>query len=388
MIRIIPISVIFILSVSISVIATAGTDSTQLTWEKLNKNFLHLKESAKFEQAKDSAKNSLIIARTKFGKNSEQYIISLNNLALINKILGQIKEAELLYLESASFAESAYVDNNIIYDSYPTILTNLASLYNLMHQYKSALNYGHKALKLSKQLLKYDDSNTAYIYNTLADSYYKLSDFNTAENLYLLSLSNFIKKFGRQNSNVAITLNELAILYTKKRNYAKAEQLCKDALNIQKKIYSNSPNHPDIAATYNNYAALYYSTGKFDEALELYKKALIIYKVTYNEIHPEVAASLNNIGTTYFKINDLANAELVFIKALNIRKKVLPANDMNTASSLFNLGFLYLKQNQSAKAYKLIKESLSIRKQYYPHSHRFILETKKILDSISIKSGS
>lgn len=55
-------------------------------------------------------------------------------------------------------------------------------------------------------------------------------------------------------SQVAATLNNLAVLYGKRGKYKEAEPLCKRALEIREKVLGK--DHPDVAKQLNNLALL------------------------------------------------------------------------------------------------------------------------------------
>ena len=79
---------------------------------------------------------------------------------------------------------------------------------------------------------------------------------------------------GPNHSDVATSLNNLALLYQMQGRYASAEPLYKRALAINEKALG--PNHPDVATSLNNLAALYNSQGQYASAEPLYKRALAI----------------------------------------------------------------------------------------------------------------
>ena len=72
------------------------------------------------------------------------------------------------------------------------------------------------------------------------------------------------KVLGSDHSNVAIYLNNLALLYETQGSYATAEPLYKRSLQIKEKALG--PNHPDTANSLNNLAGVYYMRGDFATA--------------------------------------------------------------------------------------------------------------------------
>ena len=68
----------------------------------------------------------------------------------------------------------------------------------------------------------------------------------------------------------------------------------KRSLAIQEKALG--PNHPDVAMSLNNLAVLYGDQGRYADAEPLYKRSLAIKEKALGPDHPDVAESLNNLA--------------------------------------------------------------------------------------------
>ena len=89
----------------------------------------------------------------------------------------------------------------------------------------------------------------------------------TAQNAIEMAEANL----GPDHPYVAITLKNLADLYSKHGDYAKAEPLYKRSLIIWEKALG--PNHPYVANCLHNLSQLYHAMGKDKEASEVDEKA-------------------------------------------------------------------------------------------------------------------
>jgi CHAT domain-containing protein len=96
---------------------------------------------------------------------------------------------------------------------------------------------------------------------------------------------------------VALSLNNIALLYNNQGKYAEAEPLYKHALEIQEN--SLGPEHPAVALSLNNIAGLYRAQGRYAEADPLYKRALEIMEKSLGPEHPSVATNLKNLAHLY-----------------------------------------------------------------------------------------
>ena len=75
--------------------------------------------------------------------------------------------------------------------------------------------------------------------------------------------------------------------------YAEAEPLYKRALAISEKALG--PEHPDVAIRLNNLAVLYWAQGRYAEAEPLLKRALAIREKALGLDHPDTKATRRNL---------------------------------------------------------------------------------------------
>jgi CHAT domain-containing protein len=125
---------------------------------------------------------------------------------------------------------------------------------------------------------------------------------------------------------VALSLNNLAMLYKEQGRYAEAEPLLQQSLKIKRKVLNE--DHPDVALRLNNLAGLYHDQGRYAEAEPLYQQSLKIKRKVLNEDHPDVALSLNNLAMLYEKQGRYAEAEPLLDHAIRIlsRPDVAPGS--------------------------------------------------------------
>jgi tetratricopeptide (TPR) repeat protein len=97
---------------------------------------------------------------------------------------------------------------------------------------------------------------------------------------------------GNDHPDVALWLNELALLEYTQGRYDEAQSLYQQSLEIRRKVLGE--DHPDVATSLSKLAALFKAQGKFDKAELLYRQSLTInYKVsTVFEVHILVSQQL------------------------------------------------------------------------------------------------
>jgi CHAT domain-containing protein/Tfp pilus assembly protein PilF len=191
------------------------------------------------------------------------------------------------------------------------------------------------------------------------------------------------EKVDPNNLHTAESLQELVTLYNRMGDYAKAEPLCKRALQIYEKALG--PEHPVATQCLDNLATIYQEMGDYAKAEPLFQRALKLVtesaerdalsnKVELKGFGPEppdaervkallnlgTARSLDLLAELYRAMRDYAKAEPLFQRALKIRETALGPEDLVTAMSLNSLALLYLDMGDYAKAEPLFQRSLKI----------------------------
>ena len=76
---------------------------------------------------------------------------------------------------------------------------------------------------------------------------------------------------------------------------------------IKEKILG--PDHTEVATSLNNLALLYYAQGRYAQAEPLYKRSLAILEKALEPDHPDVATGLHNLAELYRTQGQYAEAE-------------------------------------------------------------------------------
>jgi tetratricopeptide (TPR) repeat protein len=226
-------------------------------------------------------------------------------------------------------------------NKYADLQQDLAKVHYLQGQtYKLQINYP-EAERYYKKAAAIEDENPFYL-NAHAGILWKMGRYPEAELLLRQSLAIDEKALSSEHPNVAILLNNLALLLSEQGNYADAEPLFRRALAIDEKALG--PNHPGVATDLNNLANLLYAQGKYDDAEPLYRRALDIGEKTLGPNHPDVATWLNNLAGLLYAQGNYDDAEPLLRRALAILEKSLGPKHPNTISCTNNLNDLLAKK--------------------------------------------
>ncbi|BAY11379.1 FxSxx-COOH system tetratricopeptide repeat protein [Calothrix sp. NIES-2098] len=243
-------------------------------------------------------------------------------------------------------------------------------------QYSEAEPLYKKALSLRQRLLGEAHPDVAISYNNLAMLYYSQGRYAEAEPLYQTAQM----LLGEEHPCVASSYNNLGALYDSQGRYLEAELLYKKALALNQQLLGEK--HPWVASSYNNLALLYYSQGRYAEAEPLYQKALSLKKLLLGEKHPWVASSYNNLAGLYHSQGRYSEAEPLYQKALSLNKQLLGQEHPDVAASYNNLALFYYSQGRYAEAEPLLKTALEIADRILGVNHPDTITIRKNLQSL------
>jgi tetratricopeptide (TPR) repeat protein len=184
------------------------------------------------------------------------------------------------------------------------------------------------------------------------------ADYAEAEPVTRRALAIAEASYGPNHTEVAIPLNNLAVLLQDTNRLAEAEPLMRRALAIGEE--SDGPDHPNVAIRLNNLALLLQTTNRLAEAEPLFRRALVIDEHSYGQNHPNVARHLNNLAQLLQDTNRLADAEPLMSGALEIDEKSYGPDHPKVAIRLNNLAQLFRATNRLAEAEPLMRRALAI----------------------------
>ncbi|NTU52601.1 MAG: tetratricopeptide repeat protein [Chlorobiaceae bacterium] len=204
-----------------------------------------------------------------------------------------------------------------------------------------------------------------------------LGEVQHAEHYYHQALQQY-RILAAQNpeawlSDVAGTLNNLAVLQQNQKKYDEAEQKYSDALNIYKTLVINKSTIFlfDVAHTLNNLASLRSDRHQYAESVKDFTNALDVYrelaKSNSEKYLPYVAGVLNNIAITQYYLHQYSEAEKSYQEGLSVYRELVKNNphmyQYNIGLILNNLAMLQVELNQFEEAKQNIENALVIRRE-------------------------
>ncbi len=158
---------------------------------------------------------------------------------------------------------------------------------------------------------------------------------------------------GQDHQQVALALNNLALVYDEWGKYAEAEPLFRRVVTMLEQVLPL--DHPDLAGSLHNLARCCRFQGDLSQAEQLGRRALAILEKALGPDHLDLAPPLNTLATVYHDQENYSQAEALYTRALAIREKALPPGHLDIAYSLIALATNCMDQgaHDQAEAHNL-----------------------------------
>ncbi len=230
----------------------------------------------------------------------------------------------------------------------PYYLSHIASDFNSMHQFDSALYY-YKSVLAKKQSIK-DISLIASTINGIGVVYNNTGYVDSS--IYYYKEALILYEHLKDTTNSVIIDTNLSIIYKNKGMYEKSLEYAFDALG---KLESQKPARP-LASCYNTIGSVYSNTGDYQKALIFYRKSLAI-RARINYVKG-VGQAYNNIGEAHINLRQYDSALFNLYKSLDIKQR----NAEAAPTVLNNIGEVLLRMTKPKEAEKNFIKSLAIHK--------------------------
>jgi CHAT domain-containing protein len=197
------------------------------------------------------------------------------------------------------------------------------------------------------------------VHSHLGPLFQELGEYSTAREHYERSLESLRIALGAENTQVAMTANNLATLLARIGDHEEALKLYSDALVVLERALG--PEHPLIANGKHNLAELDQRLGRDDEALALYRETVALKEKTLGPAHPSLALSLSNLSYLYSDRDEPDAALPLAERALAIQEKAYGATHVELAYGLISLGRAQAARGDYAAARATLERAVKLR---------------------------
>jgi len=181
-----------------------------------------------------------------------------------------------------------------------------------------------------------------------------------------------IKKgiLGAEHPDLAVSLRNLGVCFTKSGDYAKARPFFEEALELQER--SLGPEHLEVAQTLNDFGVEERRAGIYARAKDLFLRAIRVREASLGPDDPLVAQSLNGLGAVFFLTGDYAEARTLLERALGIDLGKLGPDHVTVSNDLNQLGALFIESGDYAAARRTFARALEIKEKVLDPRHPHI----------------
>ncbi len=171
----------------------------------------------------------------------------------------------------------------------------------------------------------------------------------------------FERVLGKKHPGVANCMTCIAVCYSVRGEYDRAEDIFREALEIGGRAVGQQ--HRNLASTYSKLAVLHRRKGDFAHAESFFTQSLEIYRSSVSDENNDVAYNLYQLADLYRDTARLDRAEPLYQRAVKIQQRALGPSHIHLAASISGLARLYAKQGKSEDARELYDRSLVVAKR-------------------------
>ncbi|MGE0639965.1 MAG: tetratricopeptide repeat protein [Thermoanaerobaculia bacterium] len=215
-------------------------------------------------------------------------------------------------------------------------------------RHDEALVAGGRAVELARSRFPDDRTALASALNNLALVHGERGEFALAEPLHREALEIMRAARGERHPQTAEALANLAGVLDAQGRFAEAEPLYRSALEVQLELLGE--NHPDYVRTLTSFANVLWLGQRFTEAEAPARHACELATRAFGPDHPLTAYAENILGGVLLDLGQAREAEAYIRAALESRRTNLPAGHWLIASAQSNLGAALLGEGRLDEA--------------------------------------
>jgi len=227
-------------------------------------------------------------------------------------------------------------------------LHQIGRIHKVRGDYATALEIYEKLLKIFEELD--DRAGVASSLHQIGTIHQALGDYPAALEMYEKSLET--KEELGNRTGMAASLHQIGIIHQKRGDYAPALEMHEKSLKILEELGDRA----GVARSEHVIGVIFQSTGNSQKALEKYQKALRIAEEIGDK--SEVAMALHQIGMIHQDRGDFPAALEMYEKSLKIKEEL--GDRAEIANSYGQLGALLGETNKFPEAFDHFLKALTI----------------------------
>ncbi len=294
----------------------------------LNNHFgVAAKQQGRHTEARENYVRAIKLFETIYGPNDLRVASVLNNLAILEGIVGDQEDAIVHHERALEIKEEQLGPNH---PDVAVSLMNSALLHSQARPDKARRLY-ERALGIVENSLAGDHPVRAVLLSNLANLDRRSGQYQQAIDRLAIARTIFETRYGLENARVAAVIENEALVVARLGSPEKALVAHRRALQIREGLYDGA--HADIANSLNNIAILLRKLGETQEALAVYERALRVRRLALGQEHVDTALDLLGVGSSRYELGMIKRSRAPLEQALDL-VETSDAVDMELKASI------------------------------------------------------
>jgi len=181
---------------------------------------------------------------------------------------------------------------------------------------------------------------------------------------------------GKGSEQIALPLDNLALIAQQRSDYERAGKLLREAIAIDRRTLGE--DHPQYIRHQIHLASVEYDSGDLQQADDLYRQSIELSRRVLGADHPETINAMSAMGTLLMETGRLDEAQKILQNVLESDRRRRPGH-VYVGNDLENLGRLAFKERQFADAEARFRDALVIYNAKFQPGSGFIAATWTML---------
>ncbi len=262
-------------------------------------------------------------------------------------------------------------------------LNNLARAHRAVADYPAAEDAYRRAVALLDG--RGDKANSGILNDNLAVLYLHQGRHDEAERYHKRALALLEEALGREHPSVGRAAGNLGALLSEVGRHAEAEPLLRRGLAILEARKSQDP--VSLGIIEDNLAGLLRVTGRHTEARAHLERALELFQGALPAKHPRLATARNNLGRFLLDSGALADAEIELKRALVLAEDLYGPNSLDIAVPAANLAEVMTETKRYGEARALFDRALAALEAVHGPKHANLLVSLVAAGRLELADG-
>lgn len=311
-----------------------------------------------FKSAREQLERAETLRRQTSGKDDQDRLNSLYELAWLAMNTSRFSEAELMLKETAELR------GKILGDQHPDTCRSkyaYALWMDRQGRHGAAQKLFEEVLAVQKRMPSVWQRHALATQRELAATLANQGDLTGAEKLLRETLESQREALGRDHPDTFDTQNSLALIYDKQKAHIKAEAALRELLAVCEATFGEK--YPRYLIYSSNLAGVLNEQAKFADSLVIYQKIVPILRQNTGPKSYFTLGAVQNTALVLVALNRLSEAEPLLLEVYAGCCGTLGETHENTREVLENIIEVYtrMKKPEKAKEYQARLESANAK---------------------------